>query len=228
MAQILELKNIHKTYYGAEVPLHVLKGVNLSIEEGEFICIMGASGSGKSTLLNILGILDTYDEGDYLLDGVSIKDLDRNEKARMRSKYIGFVFQKNNLIDFKDVGGNVELPMIYNGLKRDVRKERTLRLLNRVGIDDLVKKMPNQISGGQQQRAAIARAMAMYPKMILADEPTGALDSRTSQEIMDLFLRINKQYGVTIIMVTHEESLARQAKRIISVKDGYLVDDMVL
>ena len=225
---MIELKNVHKTYYGAELPLHVLKGVNLSIEQGEFICIMGASGSGKSTLLNILGILDTYDEGDYLLDGVSIKDLDRNEKARMRSKYIGFVFQKNNLIDFKDVGGNVELPMIYSGLKRDVRKERTLRLLNRVGIDDLVKKMPSQLSGGQQQRAAIARSMAMYPKMILADEPTGALDSKTSQEIMNLFLRINKQYGVTIIMVTHEESLARQAKRIISVKDGLLVDDMVL
>ena len=138
---MIELKNIHKTYYGTEVPLHVLKGVNLSIEEGEFICIMGASGSGKSTLLNILGILDTYDEGDYLLDGVSIKGLDRNEKARMRSKYIGFVFQKNNLIDFKNVGGNVELPMIYNGLKRDVRKERALRLLNRVGIDDLIKKI---------------------------------------------------------------------------------------
>ena len=224
----IEIKDIKKHYGEGDSRVDVLNGINIEIEKGEICVLLGPSGSGKSTLLNILGILDTYDEGDYLLDGVSIKDLDRNEKARMRSKYIGFVFQKNNLIDFKDVGGNVELPMIYNGLKRDVRKERTLRLLNRVGIDDLVKKMPNQISGGQQQRAAIARAMAMYPKMILADEPTGALDSRTSQEIMDLFLRINKQYGVTIIMVTHEESLARQAKRIISVKDGYLVDDMVL
>lgn len=225
---MVELKNIQKIYYGSERPQHVLKNVNLRVEEGEFLCIMGASGSGKSTLLNILGILDTYDEGDYFLDGVSIKDLDRNEKARMRSKYIGFVFQKNNLIDFKDVGGNVELPMIYNGLKRDVRKERMMRLLNRVSVDELVKKKPSQLSGGQQQRVAIARAMAMYPKMILADEPTGALDSKTAQEIMDLFLRINKQYGVTIIMVTHEESLARQAKRVISVKDGFLVDDVVL
>ncbi|MCQ2077472.1 MAG: ABC transporter ATP-binding protein [Bacteroidaceae bacterium] len=225
---MIELRNVHKTYYATETPQYVLKGVSLSINEGEFICIMGASGSGKSTLLNILGILDSYDEGDYLLEGISIKDLDRNEKAQMRSKYIGFVFQKNNLINFKNVEENVELPMIYSGMKREMRKERTLRLLNRVGIDDLVKKMPNQLSGGQQQRVAIARAMAMYPKMILADEPTGALDSKTSQEIMDLFLRINKQYGVTIIMVTHEESLARQAKRIISVKDGNLVDDIVL
>lgn len=225
---MIELRNVHKTYHDAEVSLHVLKGVDLKIEQGEFLCIMGASGSGKSTLLNILGILDTYDVGDYLLDGVSVKDLDRNEKSRMRSQYIGFVFQKYNLIDFKDVEGNVELPMIYGGLKRDVRVERTLRLLNSVGIGDLLRKMPNQLSGGQQQRAAIARAMAMYPKVILADEPTGALDSKTSQEIMNLFLRINKQYGVTIIMVTHEEFLARQAKRIISVKDGYLVDDMVL
>lgn len=225
---MIELKGIHKTYYSSEVSQHVLKGIDLSVSEGEFLCIMGASGSGKSTLLNILGIIDSYDEGEYLLNGISINGLDRNEKARVRGRNIGFVFQKNNLIDFKSVAGNVELPMIYNGLERGVREERTNRLLNRVGLDDMKWKLPGQLSGGQQQRAAIARAMALYPKLILADEPTGSLDSRTAQEIMDLFLRINKTYGVTIIMVTHEESLARQAKRIISVKDGCLVDDIAL
>ncbi len=225
---MIELRGIHKTYFDAEVPQHVLKGINLKVETGEFICLMGASGSGKSTLLNILGILDSFDEGDYTLDGVAVKSLDRNEKARMRGHNIGFVFQKNNLIDFKTVAGNVELPMIYNGIAKVEREERISRLLESTGIEDVRGKLPGQLSGGEQQRAAIARAMALSPKLILADEPTGALDSRTSQEIMNLFLQINKSYGTTVMMVTHEESLARQAKRIISIKDGNLVEDVTL
>ena len=225
---MIELKGIHKTYYNSEVPQHVLKGMDLRVEEGEFVCVMGASGSGKTTLLNVLGMLDSFDEGEYLLEGIPVKNLDRNAKARLRGSRIGFVFQKYNLIDFKTVAGNVELPMIYAGLEKKDREERIARLLNRMGIEELRNKYPYQLSGGQQQRVAIARAMALYPKLILADEPTGALDSRTSQELMDLFLRINRKYGLTVVMVTHEEALARQAKRIISVKDGVLVDDVAL
>lgn len=225
---MIELKGIHKTYYNSEVSQHVLKGVDFHVEEGEFVCVMGASGSGKTTLLNVLGMLDSFDEGEYLLEGIQVKTLDRNAKARLRGSRIGFVFQKYNLIDFKTVAGNVELPMIYAGLEKKEREERIARLLNRMGIEELRNKYPYQLSGGQQQRVAIARAMALYPKLILADEPTGALDSRTSQELMDLFLRINRKYGLTVVMVTHEEALARQAKRIISVKDGVLVDDVAL
>lgn len=225
---MIELKGVHKTYYNFEVPQHVLKGIDLRVEEGEFVCVMGASGSGKTTLLNVLGMLDSFDEGEYLLEGIQVKTLDRNAKARLRGSRIGFVFQKYNLIDFKTVAGNVELPMIYAGIEKKEREERIARLLNRMRIEELKNKYPYQLSGGQQQRVAIARAMALYPKLILADEPTGALDSRTSQELMDLFLRINRKYGLTVVMVTHEEALARQAKRIISVKDGVLVDDVAL
>lgn len=225
---MIELRNIHKTYYGTGVSYHVLKGIDLKVEEGEFLCLMGASGSGKSTLLNILGILDTYDEGSYQLNGVEIGKLSRNDKARMRSQNIGFVFQKNNLIDFKTVAGNIELPMIYSGIEKSERESRISFLLERLGLSDMRNKMPHQLSGGQQQRVAIARAMSMNPKLILADEPTGALDSKKSQEIMNLFLDANRKYGITVVMVTHEESLARQAQRIISVKDGCLVDDVAL
>lgn len=225
---MIELKDIHKTYFSSEVSQHVLKGIDLHVKEREFVCVMGASGSGKSTLLNILGMLDSFDEGEYLLDGVSVKTLGRNERARVRGSKIGFVFQKNNLIDFKTAAGNIELPMIYNGLDKSERDARVSLLLSRVGLEDMRNKYPYQLSGGQQQRVAIARAMALNPKLILADEPTGALDSRTSQEMMDLFLSVNREYGMTMVMVTHEESLARQAKRIISVKDGNLVDDIAL
>ena len=217
----IELNNVHKTYEGAQ-PLHVLKGVNLSIEKGEFVSIMGASGSGKSTLLNILGILDNYDEGEYYVDGHLIKNLSERAAARYRNKTIGFVFQSFNLISFKTAVENVELPLFYQGVGRKRRHEMAMEYLDRLGLKDWAGHYPNEMSGGQKQRVAIARALITHPQIILADEPTGALDSKTSVEVMDLLGQLNREEKVTIIVVTHESGVANCTNRIIHIKDGVI------
>lgn len=217
----IELHNLHKTYTGAQ-PLHVLKGIDLSIEKGEFVSIMGASGSGKSTLLNILGILDNYDEGEYLIDGTLIKDLSERQAADYRNRMIGFIFQSFNLISFKTAVENVELPLFYQGVPRRKRHERAMEMLERVGLTDWAAHYPNEMSGGQKQRVAIARALITNPKIILADEPTGALDSRTSADVMELLTQINEKSGATLIVVTHESGVANCTNRIIHIKDGMI------
>lgn len=217
----IELHNVHKTYTGAQ-PLHVLKGIDLSIGKGEFVSIMGASGSGKSTLLNILGILDNYDEGEYLIDGKLIKNLTERQGAEYRNRMIGFIFQSFNLISFKNAVENVELPLFYQGVPRRQRHEQAMAMLERVGLTDWAGHYPNEMSGGQKQRVAIARALVTYPKIILADEPTGALDSKTSAEVMELLAHINEKYGATLIVVTHESGVANYTNRIIHIKDGMI------
>lgn len=218
---LIELKDINKTYFGAQ-PLHVLKGINLSIEQGEFVSIMGASGSGKSTLLNILGILDNYDTGTYTLDGTLIKDLSEKQAAAYRNRMIGFIFQSFNLISFKTAVENVELPLYYQGMGRHKRHELAMEYLEKMGLTDWAGHFPNEMSGGQKQRVAIARALITSPRIILADEPTGALDSKTSVEVMNLLTRLNKEDGMTIIVVTHESGVANQADKIIHIKDGII------
>ena len=218
---LIELNDINKTYTGAQ-PLHVLKGINLSIEKGEFVSIMGASGSGKSTLLNILGILDNYDTGTYILDGKLIKDLSEKQAADYRNRMIGFIFQSFNLINFKTAVENVELPLYYQGMSRHKRRELAMEYLEKMGLTDWAGHFPNEMSGGQKQRVAIARALITSPRIILADEPTGALDSKTSVEVMNLLTRLNKEDGMTIIVVTHESGVANQADKIIHIKDGII------
>ena len=218
---IIELKDVNKTYWGAQ-PLHVLKGINLSVGEGEFVSIMGASGSGKSTLLNILGILDGYDSGEYWLDGKLIKDLGESEAAHYRNRTIGFIFQSYNLISFKTAVENVELPLFYQGISRHRRHEMAMDFLDRMGLLPWAEHYPNEMSGGQKQRVAIARALVTPPRIILADEPTGALDSKTSVEIMQLLGELNRKDGMTIIVVTHESGVANAANRIIHIKDGVI------
>ena len=218
---LIDLKGVNKTYFNGQ-PLHVLKGIDLQIERGEFVSIMGASGSGKSTLLNILGILDNYDTGEYWLDGKLIRDLTENQAAEYRNRMIGFIFQSYNLIGFKTAVENVELPLFYQGIGRRQRHQMAMDYLERLGLTDWATHYPNELSGGQKQRVAIARALITRPQIVLADEPTGALDSKTSVEIMELLQQLNREDKMTIIVVTHESGVANATNKIIHIKDGVI------
>lgn len=219
---MINLEKVNKTYNGA-VPLHVLKDIDLHIGRGELVSIMGASGSGKSTLLNIIGILDNYDSGDYTLDGLEIRNLSENRAAELRNRLIGFVFQSFNLIAYKDAVENVALPLFYQGVSRRRRNMLAMEQLERMGLADRAHHHPAELSGGQKQRVAIARALVTKPRIILADEPTGALDSRTSREVMGLFRRLNEE-GMTTVIVTHDPEVGRQTNRIIHISDGRITD----
>ena len=221
---MLKIKKLHKSYKMGDSSLHVLKGIDLNIEKGEMVAIMGSSGSGKSTLLNIIGILDEHDEGEYTLDDVEIKNLNEKKAAQYRNKFLGFVFQSFNLINFKNALENVALPLYYQGLGRRERQEKALFHLDKVGLKDWAKHLPNELSGGQKQRVAIARALASEPKLLLADEPTGALDSGTSAEIMQFLQQLNDE-GRTLLIVTHETDIANMCKRIVKLKDGIVMQD---
>lgn len=217
---MIHIENLHKTYYAAQ-PLHVLKGINLDIDEGDFVSIMGSSGSGKSTLLNILGILDNYDEGNYYINGTLIKNLSENKAADYRNRMIGFIFQSFNLINYKTALENVALPLYYQGVSRKKRNLIAMEHLDRLGLKDWAHHLPNELSGGQKQRVAIARSIITNPQILLADEPTGALDSTTSGEVMQLLTDLNAE-GRTIIVVTHESGVAYRTKRIIHLSDGVI------
>mgnify|MGYP001231246573 FL=1 len=221
---MLKISNLHKSYKMGDSSLHVLKGIDLLVDKGEMVAIMGSSGSGKSTLLNIIGILDELDSGEYTLDGIEIKDLNEKKAAQYRNKFLGFVFQSFNLINFKNALENVALPLYYQGLKRRERQKKAMFHLNKVGLKDWSTHLPNELSGGQKQRVAIARALASEPKLLLADEPTGALDSATSHEIMKFLQKLNDE-GKTILIVTHEEDISLMCKRIVRLKDGVIMED---
>lgn len=221
---MIKIRGLNKSYKMGNNSLHVLKGIDLDVEEGEFVAIMGASGSGKSTLLNIIGMLDTHDTGLYELDGFKIEKLNETKAANYRNKFLGFIFQSYNLINFKNVLENVALPLYYQKVSRSKRAEIAMSYLERVGLKPWAHHLPNELSGGQKQRVAIARALAAKPKLLLADEPTGALDSKTSQEVMRLIQEINDE-GKTILMVTHEDEIAQMCKRIVRLKDGVIISD---
>jgi putative ABC transport system ATP-binding protein len=221
---MIEIKNLHKSYEMGATSLHVLKGINFSVKDGELVAIMGSSGSGKSTLLNILGMLDTSDAGTYDLDNIRIANMDETKAANYRNRFLGFVFQSFNLINYKDALENVSLPLYYQGLPRKDRHKIGLEYLDKVGLKEWSDHLPSELSGGEKQRVAIARAMASNPKVLLADEPTGALDSGTSREVMALIQRINNE-GKTILVVTHEHDIANMCKRIVHLKDGIIVED---
>ncbi len=227
MQNMISIKDLHKSYQIGNNSLHVLKGINFEVKEGDFVSIMGSSGSGKSTLLNILGILDEADKGEYWLDGVLIKNLNEKVAAQYRNEFLGFIFQSFNLINYKSALDNVALPLYYQGIKRKERTEKAMHYLEKVGLADWATHTPNELSGGQKQRVAIARALASNPKVLLADEPTGALDSKTSYEVMELIQAINDE-GKTILVVTHEHDIAQMTKRIVHLKDGLVTDDNIV
>ncbi|MBT8385072.1 MAG: ABC transporter ATP-binding protein [Bacteroidia bacterium] len=221
---MIEIKNLHKSYPIGKDKLHVLKGLNLHIKEGEFVSIMGSSGSGKSTLLNIVGLLDVHDEGEYYLNKQLIENLDETKAAVLRNKFLGFVFQSFNLITYKTALENVALPLYYKGVGRKERQKIALEYLDKVGIKERANHTPSELSGGEKQRVAVARALVTEPKVILADEPTGALDSVTSKSVMELLKKINRE-GMTVFVITHEEDIAAQTDRIVRLKDGVIMSD---
>ncbi len=221
---MIEIKDLHKSYKMGSNSLHVLKGINFNVEDGELVAIMGSSGSGKSTLLNILGMLDEADSGTYVLDGIPIKNLNETKAANYRNKFLGFIFQSFNLINYKTALENVALPLYYQKMPRKQRQEKAMKYLEQVGLKEWSHHLPSELSGGQKQRVAIARAMVGEPKVLLADELTGALDSKTSYEVMELIQNINDQ-GNTILVVTHETDIAQMCKRIVHLRDGVIVKD---
>ncbi|MPM50846.1 putative ABC transporter ATP-binding protein YknY [bioreactor metagenome] len=223
MAEVLRMQNIYKSYYMGETELEVLHNVNLTIHSGEFLSILGPSGSGKSTMMNIIGCLDVPTKGKYLLSGHDIDDLDEIDLAKIRNKEIGFIFQSFQLLGRMTALQNVELPLIYTGLSSSKRKTRAKAILERVGLSDKMGNLPTQLSGGQQQRVAIARALVTEPTILLADEPTGALDQKTGVSVMELFEELNRD-GKIIIMITHDPTIARYAKRVVHILDGYLTE----
>ncbi len=224
---MIEIKELHKSYKMGANSLHVLKGLDFSVKEGEMVSIMGSSGSGKSTFLNILGMLDEADEGTYFLDGKPIRNLNEKIAATYRNQFLGFIFQSFNLINYKTALDNVAMPLYYQGVKRAERTEKAMHYLEKVGLSQWATHLPNELSGGQKQRVAIARALASDPKVLLADEPTGALDTKTSYEVMELIQKINDD-GKTILIVTHEDDIAHMTKRIVNLKDGKIIDDSIV
>ena len=223
---MIKIEKLHKSYPIGKDSLHVLKGIDLHIKEGEFVSIMGSSGSGKSTLLNIVGLLDIHDQGNYFLNGQLIKNMNEKKAAILRNKFLGFVFQSFNLISYKTALENVALPLYYKGLKRKERLKIALDYLEKVGLKEWANHLPNELSGGQKQRVAIARALVTKPKVVLADEPTGALDSGTTDSVMDLLKDINNE-GMTVFVITHVQEVAEQTKRIVQLKDGVIINDFL-